>query len=601
MVKSDVFFSRLVGIDTLFSCEGIIPSAADFQLKLISLIEQFNKTRRAEGQPESESEALCRAICCYFDRHLLTHSQSDMLSWQRYSLVNYFYGYSAESDENQPAAMLERLLNSESEVTFRYAWQLLMLFIQVETQTEALIRLRTHCRARYLYRPRPALTASSDSETWLPEDEFQLRSPRLMVFIIGPFASKWFSQSDLSTSNDNGIVWIVAGHANTLAKRLVHLKANQSHLATLAYFPLLADGLENSGLLIEQITAWQQALSATPLTGNLPCLLGLYSRLSQQRHSHDPERATWTGRLTTSGAGHLNLETCLIKLLAELDAVDDGSDLYAIQRQALGSMFVAWMAENRIMNVLQSLFDNSQLDLAGVTLADHSEGFSRHGAWSLWMQEKYGILPALSASTAMPPLPAIPLPAERDIPPFTAPLALTASGKRRRHWPAIAALLIMLLAAFTLHEYRQPVRTPLSALNPLRTFLPAPPRDGDARSFVLTDIVPLFKHGSSSMMPGSEKKLEEIASTLVQHPHQMFLIVGHTDSTGSPRANYALSTERAQMVKDWLVTKTGLPTTHFVVEGAGNMHPIASNETEEGRAQNRRVEIISLPVTSKRN
>ena len=381
----------------------------------------------------------------------------------------------------------------------------------------------------------------------------------------------------------------------------LHLKANQSHLATLAYFPLLADGLENSGLLIEQIIAWQQALSATPLTGNLPCLLGLYSRLSQQRHSHDPERATWTGRLTTSGAGHLNLETCLIKLLAELDAVDDGSDLYAIQRQALGSMFVAWMAENRIMNVLQSLFDNSQLDLAGVTLADHSEGFSRHGAWSQWMQEKYGILPALSASTAMPPLPAIPLPAQRDIQPFTAPLALTASGKRRRHWPAIAALLFMLCAAFTFHEYRQAARTPLSDLNPLRSFLPAPQRDKDPQSFVLTDVFPLFKHGSSSMMPGSETRLEGIATTLMQHPHQMFLIVGHTDSTGSPRANYALSRERAQMVKDWLVTKTGLPTTHFVVEGAGNMHPIASNETEEGRAQNRRVEIISLPVTSKRN
>lgn len=601
MVKSEVFFSRLVGIDTLFSCEGIIPSAADFQLKLISLIEQFNNTRRAEGQPDSESEALCRAICCYFDRHLLTHSQSAMLCWQRYSLVNYFYGYSAEGDENQPAAMLERLLNSESEVTFRYAWQLLMLFIQVETQTEALVKLRTHCRARYISRPRPALTAPGASETGLPEDPFQLRSPRLMVFIIGPFASKWFSQSDLSTSSDNGIVWIVAGHANTLARRLIHLKANQSQLATLAYFPLLADGLENAGLLIEQITAWQQALSATPLAGNLPCLLGLYSRLSQQRHPHDPERASWTGGLTTSGAGHQNLESCLISLLAELDAVDDGSDLYAIQRQALGSTFVAWMAENRIMNVLQSLFDNSQLDLAGVTLADHSEGFSRHGAWSLWMQEKYGILPALSASTAMPPLPAIPLPAQRDIQPFTAPLALTASGQRRRHWPALAVLFILLCAALTLHEYRQPVRTPLSDFNPLRSFLPAPQRDKDAQSFVLTDVVPLFKHGSSSLMPGSETRLEGIASTLMQHPQQMFLIVGHTDSTGSAQANSALSTERAQIVRDWLVTKTGLPTTHFIVEGVGNMHPIASNETEDGRAQNRRVEIISLPVTSKRN
>lgn len=131
--------------------------------------------------------------------------------------------------------------------------------------------------------------------------------------------------------------------------------------------------------------------------------------------------------------------------------------------------------------------------------------------------------------------------------------------------------------------------------------MPAPQRDEDAQSFVLTDVVPLFKHGSSSLMPGSETRLEGIASTLMQHPQQMFLIVGHTDSTGSAQANSALSTERAQIVRDWLVTKTGLPTTHFIVEGVGNMHPIASNETEDGRAQNRRVEIISLPVTSKRN
>lgn len=74
----------------------------------------------------------------------------------------------------------------------------------------------------------------------------------------------------------------------------------------------------------------------------------------------------------------------------------------------------------------------------------------------------------------------------------------------------------------------------------------------------------------------------------------MFLIVGHSDSTGSAATNLALSAERAQVIKEWLVAHTGLPAEQFITEGAGDTRPVANNDTKDGRAQNRRVEIIPL-------
>nr|WP_237172491.1 OmpA family protein [Pantoea alhagi] len=79
-------------------------------------------------------------------------------------------------------------------------------------------------------------------------------------------------------------------------------------------------------------------------------------------------------------------------------------------------------------------------------------------------------------------------------------------------------------------------------------------------------------------------------------PQQKYLIIGHSDDTGSAAINLSLSTERARKIRDWLTEQTGLPASHFIIEGAGNSRPVASNDTQEGRAQNRRVEIIPLPV-----
>ncbi len=73
--------------------------------------------------------------------------------------------------------------------------------------------------------------------------------------------------------------------------------------------------------------------------------------------------------------------------------------------------------------------------------------------------------------------------------------------------------------------------------------------------------------------------------------------MGHTDASGSLAANIALSERRAEAVADALVDRLGADRGRIVAEGVGFLSPIASNQTEEGRQQNRRVEVV---VTSTR-
>jgi outer membrane protein OmpA-like peptidoglycan-associated protein len=77
----------------------------------------------------------------------------------------------------------------------------------------------------------------------------------------------------------------------------------------------------------------------------------------------------------------------------------------------------------------------------------------------------------------------------------------------------------------------------------------------------------------------------------------MIQIAGHTDSTGSHEYNMKLSEQRAMSVKNYLAGR-GVPAKRMVTVGAGPDYPVASNDTPEGRAENRRVEITIVPVTS---
>ncbi|MCS6894448.1 MAG: DUF4892 domain-containing protein [Deltaproteobacteria bacterium] len=99
-----------------------------------------------------------------------------------------------------------------------------------------------------------------------------------------------------------------------------------------------------------------------------------------------------------------------------------------------------------------------------------------------------------------------------------------------------------------------------------------------------------FDFDSSKIKPESNTQLDEIAKALVAD-QKIYLVVGHTDNQGELDYNQRLSEERAKAVVDALVQR-GIPRSRLIPVGVGMSAPVASNETEEGRAKNRRVELV---------
>jgi outer membrane protein OmpA-like peptidoglycan-associated protein len=99
-----------------------------------------------------------------------------------------------------------------------------------------------------------------------------------------------------------------------------------------------------------------------------------------------------------------------------------------------------------------------------------------------------------------------------------------------------------------------------------------------------------FVTGSAVLTPESVTSLEEVAASLLAYPEVTIEVRGHTDSVGSEEANRALSQNRALSVRDFLI-RQGIDPARIVAVGYGENFPIGSNDTPEGRAQNRRVEI----------
>lgn len=101
-----------------------------------------------------------------------------------------------------------------------------------------------------------------------------------------------------------------------------------------------------------------------------------------------------------------------------------------------------------------------------------------------------------------------------------------------------------------------------------------------------------FDTAKSEVKPESKPALEEVAKLLAGTPALKLLVVGHTDSVGSFEANMKLSQARADAVVQALVKDHGVAAARLRAQGAGPIAPVATNRTEEGRAKNRRVELV---------
>jgi OmpA-OmpF porin, OOP family len=103
-----------------------------------------------------------------------------------------------------------------------------------------------------------------------------------------------------------------------------------------------------------------------------------------------------------------------------------------------------------------------------------------------------------------------------------------------------------------------------------------------------------FDTAKSDLKPESGPAIVEIAKLLASNPTMKVYIVGHTDMVGDAKANQMLSQSRAQSVINELITKHGISDARLSARGLGPYAPVASNKTEEGRAKNRRVELVEI-------
>jgi outer membrane protein OmpA-like peptidoglycan-associated protein len=120
-------------------------------------------------------------------------------------------------------------------------------------------------------------------------------------------------------------------------------------------------------------------------------------------------------------------------------------------------------------------------------------------------------------------------------------------------------------------------------------------RNGDQLTLRMPSGI-TFATNESAVQPQFQPVLNDVASVLAEYPKTYVDVMGHTDADGTETYNQALSERRAQSVASYLSSR-GVQPARLAAKGYGEMQPIASNETPDGKQANRRVEIKLVPVT----
>lgn len=114
-------------------------------------------------------------------------------------------------------------------------------------------------------------------------------------------------------------------------------------------------------------------------------------------------------------------------------------------------------------------------------------------------------------------------------------------------------------------------------------------RVGDGIKITMKENIVNFAFDSSDLTSVAKQNLDKLATVLINNPDTNINIYGHTDSKGSDSYNLALSERRANAVKSYLISK-GIAASRMYAKGMGEAEPVADNNTDAGRAENRRVE-----------
>jgi OOP family OmpA-OmpF porin len=141
----------------------------------------------------------------------------------------------------------------------------------------------------------------------------------------------------------------------------------------------------------------------------------------------------------------------------------------------------------------------------------------------------------------------------------------------------------------------QPAAEPMMVSEPAPVVAPPPPPPPPAPKPVIIEkgrqtLNVEFDFDKSTIKKGYDKDINDLAKVMKDYPDLNVVIEGHTDNVGTAAYNKKLSQRRAEAVKQYMVEQDGINANRITAEGFGFDRPIASNDTDEGRQRNRRVE-----------
>lgn len=472
-----------------------------------------------------------------------------------------------------------------------------------------------------------------------------------VILILGPYAEKWFSnpESPDSTRFSSHAVWILITDPEALQTRLEHITIHHPAAQVLAFFPLLPDVYENTSVMTSKLTMWQHTFSALSLRTPLPCVLAIYVQLSNERLSHNADNAYWTGNINLANQKPTDITHALQSLSLKLELQDSNNAGFATQRNVMAHNLFTWLNESGVTNILQSIFIRTPLKLTDVILSDNGKGFIRHGAWSAWLEKKFGIIPSLASALSLPPFPDVINKQKPQVKPQVKPPVIEQpQASFKWLWSAcFATVLLALHMGHTLWQEKirhEKFNQQMASLDNISEFsvqhltrniaqlahegkrLTTCVNTFDVSRWGLSqcetllsqvnrriktyESIPVFSSAKRlALFDSNSTKLKlnsqtnemmmELLSLVERSKGNKILIVGHSDNTGSSSVNMTLSEGRALALRDWLAKNSNITIDDFIIRGMGASEPVATNHTETGREQNRRVEVLILPTQDK--
>ncbi|WP_088510008.1 OmpA family protein [Burkholderia ubonensis] len=469
-----------------------------------------------------------------------------------------------------------------------------------------------------------------------------------VIVVVGPYAGALFPGDGkrIALRRERDALWLRADTPAELDDAMTQVKTSRGSFPDLAILPVVAEG-DDDGTLRHEFSTWRNTLRESFCHPEyvLPCSVVVYARLGgtaagQACSISSGDLPGGGARRPANGVKLRDLMTAMRRRLT--GAPQSGSP----SRDALTLAVLDWFDAATLEPSVSSLANTSPLALRDLVLMDAGQQPARPGAWTSWLIVKTGLRPDpanLSMSPLSLPLPRAALQTDAPARPGERAFAPRQRGDALDLVYSVAATMTVavIVSAWMNHRLIERVAddlvqywsTPNEAISRKRITHAQIEQDRVQASALLEnmpvaygwglyrghallaaldtalaayqppvttvqiDSLSLFMPGRVTLDPGAaQRELRRALRLIVANPDQRVLIAGHTDSEGSPDANFRLSEARARAIRDWFVTVGRLPATRFAIQGFGHTRPIADNGSAAGRARNRRVDISLFPA-----